>query len=82
MGELVYLSDRRPAAPERIECLACGAQRVASNNHFGLVGECSICGYLGWAAPPQLSELDRKGLHRQLKVRTRATAPESTAVSR
>jgi hypothetical protein len=35
---------------------------------------------LGWAAPPELSEPDRQGLHRQLKERTRAAATEATAV--
>jgi ribosomal protein L37E len=74
MGELIYFGSRKREVPEMIECLACGSHRFASDHRFGRADECSTCGYVGWAALPQLSDADRQGLHQQLKARTRPVA--------
>ncbi len=34
--------------PMQIECLACGAIRVAFGATLTATGECPRCGYLGW----------------------------------
>jgi Zn ribbon nucleic-acid-binding protein len=47
-----------------IECLGCGERRRADRDASGQIagGECSRCGYVGWAAPADLSELVRRAL--------------------
>jgi Zn ribbon nucleic-acid-binding protein len=47
-----------------VECLACGERRRAEQDDGGHVsaGECSRCGYVGWATPSDLSELVRRAL--------------------
>jgi Zn ribbon nucleic-acid-binding protein len=47
-----------------VECLGCGARRRAELAEGGHVeaGECSRCGYVGWAMPADLTELVRRAL--------------------
>jgi len=55
-----------------IECLGCGAPRAVDDgvSQRRQPGECPRCGYLGWAASTDLSELERRGLRqRPLPVR-------------
>ena len=50
-----------------VECLNCGATRVARRNVFRRfdVPECPHCGYLGWAPMLELSESERAVLRDQ-----------------
>jgi Zn ribbon nucleic-acid-binding protein len=47
-----------------VECLGCGERRRVEGDESGHVqaGECSRCGYVGWAKPADLSELVRRAL--------------------
>jgi hypothetical protein len=48
----------------RVECLFCGNVReleVVSPGHVA-AGECSRCGYVGWAPSADLSERERRDL--------------------
>jgi len=51
-------------APNSLECLGCGARRsVLSRLHSHLEnGECTRCGYVGWASPDDLNEFTRRAL--------------------
>jgi predicted RNA-binding Zn-ribbon protein involved in translation (DUF1610 family) len=47
-----------------VECLGCGERRFirsAAHGHLA-AGECPRCGYVGWAASAELSELTRRAL--------------------
>ena len=43
-----------------VECLACGDQRPMHPGHDA--GECTRCGYVGWARADELSEQARRAL--------------------
>jgi Zn ribbon nucleic-acid-binding protein len=48
-----------------VECLGCGHRRRAEEDPVSrhvAAGECSRCGYVGWATPADLSELVRRAL--------------------
>ncbi len=47
-----------------VECLGCGERRRVNDSGSGHIeaGECSRCGYVGWATPSDLSELIRRAL--------------------
>lgn len=48
-----------------VECLSCGERRRANRDEASghvEAGECLRCGYVGWAAPADLSELVRRAL--------------------
>ena len=49
-----------------VECLSCGLQRIVSDD----AGECSRCGYLGWAPIEAVSEELRRSL-RDIPVEAR-----------
>ena len=49
-----------------VECLSCGLQRIVSAD----AGECSRCGYLGWAPIEAVSEELRRSL-RDIPVEAR-----------
>jgi hypothetical protein len=45
----------------RVECLHCGQPRWLTPDQHG-EDECARCGYVGWAASLELTELDRRRL--------------------
>jgi ribosomal protein S27AE len=45
----------------RIECLACGARRsVVGDAQHREPGECTRCGYVGWARSEDLTDIARR----------------------
>jgi ribosomal protein L37E len=42
-----------------VECLRCGQRREVEPHHEG---ECSRCGYVGWARESELTELVRRAI--------------------
>jgi hypothetical protein len=44
----------------RIECLACGAPRIADGLGLAETGECPRCGYLGWTYSDELDSTTRR----------------------
>jgi Zn ribbon nucleic-acid-binding protein len=60
-----------------VECLACGANRsvVQAERRRLEPGECSRCGYVGWAETKSLTETLRRALRdRTLEQRRRVVA--------
>lgn len=59
-----------------VECLCCGERRVAATGGLRVVGdgECSRCGYLGWALPSELNDRVRGLLRRHPPARRRLHA--------
>jgi hypothetical protein len=56
-----------------VECLSCGATRVARRSVFQRfeAPECPRCGYLGWAPRLELTEAERADLReRPVSART------------
>ena len=49
-----------------IECLACGKRRLAMRRHRNDIGVCPGCGYVGWAEPSALTDIERRQVHREL----------------
>jgi ssDNA-binding Zn-finger/Zn-ribbon topoisomerase 1 len=51
-----------------VECLRCGASRVARRNEFKHLEapECPECGYLGWAQVLELTDAERSAPGEQL----------------
>ena len=62
----------RDGEPRRIECLACGALRIAFGHGIEDTGECPRCGYLGWAATEEVDVVTRRMIMNGLLAR----APE------
>jgi hypothetical protein len=60
----------------RIECLHCGDVRVLHpvSHHRLDGGECSRCGYVGWAASAELDEVARRRLRTRPLERRRLHA--------
>jgi hypothetical protein len=58
-----------------VECLACGLQRLITDDP----GECSRCGYLGWAPIEAVSEELRRSL-RDVPVQARRPAPTAAPI--
>ena len=50
----------KAATPIQIECLACGAKRVASGIGHAESGECPRCRYLGWTYSDDLDGSTRR----------------------
>ena len=50
-----------------VECLHCGASRVARRNRFEHLEapECPECGYLGWTPVLERTEFDRRAPRRR-----------------
>ena len=59
-----------------VECLACGASRVANRDVFKRFEEpeCPHCGYLGWALPAERAAADPRDQHERPR-RERALVP-------
>jgi hypothetical protein len=49
-------------SPGEVECLACGTRRLVVSFALADIGDCTECGYSGWALPQRLSEHDRNML--------------------
>jgi hypothetical protein len=48
-------------SPNVVECLRCGKHHPLPHGTERLfAGECPRCGYLGWAAPLELTEAERR----------------------
>ena len=59
--------------PLAVQCLQCGAKRVARVdrfNHFE-APECPGCGYLGWAPVLEVKEAERKAPREQVRIERR-----------
>lgn len=50
----------KAATPIQIECLACGAKRVAAGIGHAEIGECPRCRYLGWTYSDDLDGATRR----------------------
>lgn len=60
--------------PLTVECLRCGTTRPAPGRGAVNAGECGRCGYVGWAATPDLSENVRRALRDRPPERRRLRA--------
>jgi uncharacterized protein (DUF2461 family) len=58
---VTVVADFHPVEKVRIECLSCGARRNVPGDVRHLdPGECSKCGYVGWAPVADLTEVARR----------------------
>jgi ribosomal protein L37E len=62
-------STQHDPAPTEIECLACGTRRLVVSFALGDTGDCTACGYSGWALPDRLSEHERNVLQARFETR-------------
>lgn len=60
MSATLVLIQQRPEI--EVECLTCGSLRFAHELSYACLGECHVCGDMGWTPAGKMSESDRENL--------------------